>query len=72
MAMTAEGRAMAEHGRAMTAQVEQLREAGALPPDLADQLVAAGAELIATGEALERDGQHMEETADLMLALIGQ
>jgi hypothetical protein len=72
MAMTAEGRVMAEHGRAMTAQVEQLREAGALPPDLADQLEAAGAELIATGAALERDGQQMEESADLMLELIGQ
>jgi hypothetical protein len=34
--------------------------------------VAAGAELIATGEELERDGQRMEETADQLLALIGQ
>ena len=72
LAMTAEGRAMAEHGRSMTAQVEQLREAGALPPELADQLVAAGAELVAIGEELEGDGQRMEETADPMLALIGQ
>jgi len=72
MAMTAEGQSMADHGRSMTAQVEQLREVGVLSPDLADQLVAAGAELIATGEKLERDGQRMEETADLMLKLIGQ
>ena len=72
LAMTAEGQAMAEHGRSMTTQVEQLREAGALAPDLADQLVAAGTELIATGEALERDGQRMEETADQLLSLIGQ
>ncbi|MDF3052415.1 MAG: hypothetical protein K0S19_520 [Geminicoccaceae bacterium] len=72
MAMTAEGRVMAEHGRAMTAQVGQLREVGPLAPDLVDELVAAGAELVATGEALERDGQQMEEDADQMLALIGQ
>jgi hypothetical protein len=72
MAMTAEGRVMAEHGRAMTAQVGQLREVGPLAPDLVDELVAAGAELVATGEALERDGQQMEEDADRMLALIGQ
>ena len=51
MSMAAEGEAMAEHGREMTAQVEQLREDGALSPELADQLLAAGQELIATGEA---------------------
>jgi hypothetical protein len=72
MAMRAEGRVMAEHGRAMAAQVEQLRQAGALPAELADQLVSAGAELVTTGEGLERDGQRMEEDADQMLALIGQ
>ncbi len=72
LAMTAEGQAMVEHGRLMTTQVEQLREADALSPELADQLVAAGGELIATGEELERDGQRMQETADQMLALIGQ
>ena len=72
MAMTAEGQAMAEHGRSMTAQVEQLRQTDVLTPEIADQLVAAGAELVATGEELERDGQRMEETADQMLALIGQ
>lgn len=72
LAMTAEGRSMADHGRSMTAQFEQPRETGVLSPDLADQLVAAGVELIATGEELERDGQRMEESADLMLKLIGQ
>jgi hypothetical protein len=72
LAMSAEGQAMAEHGRAMTAQVTQLRQSGALSPELADQLLDAGEELAASGEALARDGQRMQEAADLMLKLIGQ
>ena len=72
MAMTAEGRAMIAHGQSMTAQLERLREAGTLSPDLTDQLMAAGIELISAGEALERDGQGMEESADLMLDLTGR
>jgi hypothetical protein len=71
LAMAAEGQAMADHGRAMTTQVEQLRASGALSPDLADRLVAAGQEMMATGEALQRDGQRMQDVADDMLALIG-
>ena len=53
-------------------QVAQLSETGALTPETADQLVAASEELITTGETLGRDGQRMQETADQMLALIGQ
>lgn len=72
LAMSAEGQAMAEHGREMTAQVEHLREAGVLPAERADQLIAAGQEMVETGEALQRDGQRMQDVADDMLALIGQ
>jgi hypothetical protein len=72
MVMTAEGQAMAEHARSMTTQVEQLRADGALPPDVADALIAAGEELITTGEELARDGQRMQDTADEMLRLIGR
>lgn len=71
MAMSAEGRAMAEHGHAMTAQVVQLQAAGAIPSDLAERLVVAGEELIAIGEPLERDGQRMQDVADDVLALAG-
>lgn len=71
LAMSAEGEAMAEHGREMTTQVQQLRETGGLSPELADQLLAAGQEMIATGESLQRDGQRMQDVADDMLALIG-
>ena len=72
LAMTGEGQAMVEHGQAMATQVAQLSETGALTPETADQLVAASEELITTGETLGRDGQRMQETADQMLALIGQ
>jgi hypothetical protein len=72
LAMDAEGNAMAEHGREMTAQVESLRETGALSPELAEGLLAAGQEMVATGESLQREGQRMQEFADDMLALIGQ
>lgn len=72
LAMSSEGQAMAEHGQAMATRVAQLREAGALSPAVADELVAAADELIATGTSLERDGQRMQDSADLMLKLIGQ
>jgi hypothetical protein len=72
LSMAAEGEAMAEHGQEMTTQVQQLRETGALSPNLADQLLAAGQEMVATGESLQRDGRRMQEFADDMLTLIGQ
>jgi hypothetical protein len=71
LAMSAEGKAMAEHGREMTAQVEQLEESSALSLDLADQLFAAGQEMVVTGETLQREEQRMQDFADDMLALIG-
>jgi hypothetical protein len=71
MAMTAEGQAMAAHGQDMTDRVERLGDAGSLAPHLTEQLVAAGQQMIDAGEALQRDGQRMQEVADDMLALIG-
>jgi hypothetical protein len=71
LSMGAEGEAMAEHGREMTTRVQQLRDTGALSPELADQLLVAGQEMVATGESLQRDGQRMQEFADGMLAVIG-
>lgn len=72
LAMSAAGRAMAEHGQEMTLQVEHLRETGAVSPELADQLLAAAQEMTAAGDALQRDGQRMQDFADDLLALIGQ
>ena len=72
LAMSAEGQAMAEHGQAMVMQVAQLRDAGAISPAVADELVAAAEELTAAGADLARDGQRMQESADVMLKLIGQ
>lgn len=72
LAMAAEGQTMAEHGQAMTAQVEQLQEAGSLSPELAGQLLAASQQMVTSGEALQRDGQRMQDAADAMLAAIGE
>jgi len=71
MAMVEEGVAMREHGQTMIAQAQQLRQRGALPQGVADQLIAAGQDLVTMGEAAQRDGQRMEDDADQMLKLIG-
>lgn len=69
--MTAEGEAMAAHGQEMQAQTAQLREGGALAPDLADELIAAGQAMVEAGEALQRDGERMERYADSLIQSLG-
>lgn len=72
LAMTIEGQAMADHGQEMAAEVAQLQAAGTLSPELAQQLLAASQQLVTYGEALQRDGQRMQDAADAMLAAIGE
>jgi hypothetical protein len=71
MSMAAEGQAMADHGREMLAQVAQLRQAGTIAPDLADELIAAAQQLVTAGDALARDGQRMQDYAGKMLQSLG-
>jgi hypothetical protein len=66
------GQAMADHGRAMNAQVAQLRQAGSLPAAMADDLTARGQDLITAGEQMARDGKKMEEYAKSMLQSLGE
>lgn len=72
MSMAAEGQAMADHGREMLAQVKQLQQSGAIAPEIADDLTAAGQQLVSTGESLVRDGQRMQEYAERLLGSMGQ
>jgi hypothetical protein len=70
--MEAEGNAMADHGRAMIAQVERLRTDGSLPAGMADDLVARGKNLIAAGEQMARDGEQMQEYAKNLQRSLGK
>lgn len=63
LTMETEGQAMADHGRAMLAQIDQLRIDRSLPSSIADDLTARGNELITTGDQMERDGKQMQEYA---------
>ena len=70
--MAEEGRALADHGREMAAQVEQFRQDGAISAAVADDLAARAAALVAAGEALERDGEQMQEYAESLLKSLGR
>ena len=72
MSMAAEGQAMIEHGKEMAAEVDQLRQAGALSEATADKLTASASTLMDAGEALVRDGEQMREYAERLLQSIGQ
>lgn len=72
MVMEAEGQAMAEHGRAMIDQVDQLRTDGSLPAAMAADLTARGQDLIATGDQMARDGKRMQEGAERLLRSLGK
>jgi len=69
--MAAEGQAMAAHGREMVTQIEQLRDEGNLPPENADELIAAGNALIAAGERLAQDGERMQQYAEKLSESLG-
>jgi hypothetical protein len=71
LAMAAEGQAMAAHGREMVTQIEQLRDEGNLPPENADELIAAGNALIAAGERLAQDGERMQQYAEKLSESLG-
>jgi hypothetical protein len=70
--METEGQAMADHGRAMNAQVEQLRQDGSLPAAMADDLTARGQDLITTGEQMARDGKKMQVDTETLLHSLGK
>lgn len=62
--MVAEGETMAQHGRAMVAQIHQLDMDGALNAVTREALVAQAEQLVADGEAMGRDGEQMVLVAD--------
>lgn len=62
--MVAEGETMAQHGRAMVAQIHQLDTDGSLNVVTREALVAQADQLIAHGEAMGRDGEQMVLVAD--------
>ncbi len=72
MVMEAEGQAMADHGRAMLVQVDQLRTDGNLPSTIADDLTARGNELITTGNQMASDGKRMQEYAQNLQRSLGE
>jgi hypothetical protein len=72
IAMEDAGQAMADHGRAMNAQVAQLRQAGSLPAAMADDLTARGQDLITAGEQMARDGKKMQAEAESLLRSLGK
>jgi hypothetical protein len=72
LSMAAEGQAMAEHGREMLAEVEQLRRDGMLDEEMAGELSAGAQALVDAGEALAREGERMREYAENLLRSIGQ
>ena len=72
VAMELEGEAMAEHGRAMIAQVEQLRANGSLPENVASDLIARGQDLITTGDQMASDGKTMQKDAERLQQSLGQ
>ena len=72
LSMAAEGQAMIDHGTAMTADVDRLRQGGQLGEAEADDLTARATELVEAGEALLRDGGRMQEYAESLLQSLGQ
>lgn len=69
--MVAEGEAMAAHGREMLSEAMRLRDTGALPPELADDLITAARAIVDSGESLRRDGERMERYADGLIQSLG-
>jgi hypothetical protein len=69
--MEMEGAAMAEHGRAMVAQVEQLRAGGRFDATVLENLTARGQDLITAGQAMETDGKRMQDEADALARSLG-
>lgn len=72
LSMSAEGRAMAEHGKEMAAEVDQLRQDGVLNDEMSGQLTGDAKALADAGDALARDGERMQEYAETLLQSIGQ
>ncbi len=69
--MLAEGEAMAADGREMQSEATRLRDADALPPDLADDLITAAQAIVDSGESLRRDGERQERYADGLMQSLG-
>lgn len=72
LSMAAEGQAMIDHGAAMIADVDRLRQGGQLSETEANGLKAEAAALVEAGEALRQDGERMRDYADSLLQSLGQ
>lgn len=72
MGMEAEGEAMANHSRAMLAQVDQLRTDGSLSSTISDDLTDRGNLLITTGNEIASDGKQMQEYTENLQRPMGE
>lgn len=72
LTMAEEGRALADHGREMATQIEQLRQGGTISAVIADDLAARAKAMVTAGAALERDGERMQEDAESLLRSLGR